>query len=140
MDWTPTVVAALRRQFVIEETDRPAEFTVTAVDGRALTRRPRLVLPAGVLAEFLRNLAADADICEGMDDAVGMVGVFAEESLCSLSGPTVTTLGVHRDADGTPAWFDDAEPLPAPTVAAPGAYAWQAHPPDGSHGPGAAEI
>ncbi|QFG20782.1 hypothetical protein [Actinomadura sp. WMMB 499] len=123
------LVARLRRLGYTVAGTAPGVHEVTAHAGRPLHRRPRLVLPEDVLAEYIAALRHDA--AEAGLAPLDLIETHIQEELDSIDPEgrnRTTALGVRRDHAGRPEWFVTQDPRPPPD-AAPG-FRWDAAPPD----------
>lgn len=129
------LVSHLRRiGFTVEEGSRPGEYVVTARDSEEMPLRPRLSLPADLLAEYLNKIDTTPGAAPPGLSAESLAEVHLEEEL-STSGwdgkNYCTAVGVRRRRDGHVEWFSDRRPTPDPPQygAPPEDLEWRADPP-----------
>ncbi|MFV2177885.1 hypothetical protein ACFHW2_29160 [Actinomadura sp. LOL_016] len=131
MDVAAGLVARLRRLGYTVAGTAPGVYEMTAHAGRPLHRRPRLVLPEDVLAEYIAALRPDA--AEAGLSPLDLIETHIQEELDSVDpeGRNHTTaIGVRRDHVGRPEWFVTQDPRPSPDVD-PG-FRWDADRPEGA--------
>ncbi|MEV5827740.1 hypothetical protein AB0L25_19430 [Spirillospora sp. NPDC052242] len=129
MDAAAGLVARLRRLGYAISGTAPGVYEVTAHAGRPVHRRPRLVLPEDVLAEYVAALRRDA--AEAGLSPLELIETHIQEELDSVDpeGRNHTTaVGVRRDRLGRPEWFVVRDPRP-PQDAGSG-FRWDADRPD----------
>lgn len=126
MDVAAGLVSRLRRLGYTVSGTAPGVYEVSAHAGRPVHRRPRLVVPEDVLAEYVAALRQDAD--DAGLSPLELIETHVQEELESVDpeGRNHTTaLGVRRDRLGRPEWFVTQAPRPAPPDADPG-FRWDA--------------
>ncbi|WP_026400588.1 hypothetical protein [Actinomadura rifamycini] len=131
MDVAAGLVARLRRLGYTVTGAAPGVYEVTARAGRPLHRRPRLVLPEDVLAEYadaLRHDAAEAGL-----SPLELIETHIEEELDSVDPEgrnRTAAVGVRRDRLGRPEWFVDRAPRPPAEAGTESGLRWDAGRPD----------